>query len=218
MIKAVIFDFDGLIIDTETPWYEIFYEIYKEHGASLPLELWAKCVGSSDEYFDPYGYLQERIKRPVDRDGIRKLSEERHSSTMKKADLRPGVREYLKSAKSMGIKVGVASSSDRGWVEGYLRRFSLMDYFDSICTREDVTIVKPDPEIYLKAMERLGVKGHEAIAFEDSPNGAMAAKRAGLYCVVVPNDITKRLSFTEYDSMIKSMAETSLESVIKRFE
>lgn len=210
MIKAVIFDFDGLIIDTETPWFKAFSEIYQEHGAVLPLETWAQCVGASEKHFNPYDYLEQCINRPVDRNAIRELSQQKYALFIKGKSVNPGVLECLQTAKSLGLKIGLASSSAREWVEGYLRNLNLLDYFDYLCTKEQVKNVKPDPELYLNVLNHFGVNGDQAIAFEDSPNGASAAKQAGIYCVIVPNGITAKLNFDCYDLKVPSLKDFNL--------
>ncbi len=138
MIKALIFDFDGLIIDTETPWFDAYGSIYKEHGLSLPLEEWAKCIGSSEKHFDPCEHLEQCLNKPIDRAYIKNLSADRHALLMREKSVNPGVAEYLQTAKHLGLKIGLASSSDRSWVEEFLRELKLYNYFDYICTRNNV--------------------------------------------------------------------------------
>jgi putative hydrolase of the HAD superfamily len=217
MIKAVIFDFDGLILDTETPWYEAFSAVYQEHGAYLPVEEWALCIGTTFKHFDPYQDLESRIGKSIDRAAIQKSSLEKHTVIMKQKCILPGVEDCLKTAKSLGLKIGLASSSERSWVENFLQQFQLVQFFDSILTQENVKNVKPDPELYQKSLLSFGISGGEAIAFEDSPNGSKAAKAAGMHCVVIPNAITARLQFEKdnYDIMLSSMAEMDLKDIIK---
>jgi putative hydrolase of the HAD superfamily len=220
MIKAVIFDFDGLIIDTETPWFEVYSQIYREQGTELPLEEWARCIGSNDKQFDPYADLEARLHRSIDRLAMQNLSSQRHTLIMEAKSLLPGVTDYLKAAKALGIGVALASSSGRDWIEKYFKRFDLLNYFDGIFTREDVKQVKPSPELYQKALEFFGIHGNEAIAFEDSPNGLKAARAAGLYCVAIPNEITGQLSFENriYDIRLHSMSDKALKDIIATFE
>ncbi|MFD2612729.1 HAD family hydrolase [Paenibacillus gansuensis] len=217
MIKAVVFDFDGLILDTETPWYDAFSEIYKEHGAELPIELWGLGVGTSSEHFDPYAYLAECTGSEVDKKQIDELFWVKHGKLMESEKVRPGVVEYLRDARKLGLRIGLASSSPRSWIEKYLRQHGLFEWFEVIKTADDVSRIKPDPELYTAAAAELGVKPEEAVAFEDSPNGTRAAKSAGMYCVIVPNRLTSMLTFDEYDLRISSMAELPLAEVMGRF-
>lgn len=214
MIKAVVFDCDGLLIDTETPWYEAFRDIYQEHDLDLPLELYVKCVGSTFDQFNPLDYLEECLKGPIDRTIISKLSKEKHSKIMQRQQLCLGVEKYLLTAKKIGLKIGLASSSSRNWVDQYLNKYQIAHYFDTIHTSDNVKKVKPDPELYLQAMAAMDVSGSETLVFEDSVNGLKAAKEAGAYCVIVPNPITKNLDFDQYDLRLNSMLDIELNEVI----
>jgi HAD superfamily hydrolase (TIGR01509 family) len=216
LIRAVVFDFDGLIIDTETPEYESFQEMYRDHGTELTMDLWGKCIGTDGSAFEPYAHLEQLLGKPIEREAVRKLRRERYKERMREVQPRPGVIDYLEEANRLGLHIGLASSSTREWVTGYLRQYQLIDYFKCIRTRDDVEKVKPDPALYLKALNDLGVQPAEVIAFEDSPNGCLAAKSAGLHCVIVPNDITGLLVFGEHDLRLTSMSSMSLTDVIAK--
>lgn len=211
-VSALIFDFDGLIIDSESPGYVAWSELYESHGCSLPFEKYSACIGTING-FDLHGYLQEQSGRAFDRDELESACGRRWHELMKEQPLLPGVAQTIAAAKARGMKVAIASSSTRSWVTGNLVNFRLLDQFDAICTRDDVPAVKPDPALYLLALERLGVAAPEAIAFEDSPNGILAAKRAGIFCIVVPNPLTRRLSLDQADRRLNSMEEFSLTDV-----
>jgi HAD superfamily hydrolase (TIGR01509 family) len=214
-IQAVVFDFDGLILDTETHEYRVLEAIFKEHQAELPLEVWGQCVGTHASAFDAYAYLEECIGRPVDREVIKQQRIANFNRRIQNEQALPGVEAYLQAAKGLGLKIGLASSSRREWVMRFLTQLNLTDYFACIRTAEDVERVKPDPTLYLRALECLGVEPQRAIAFEDSPNGTLAAKRAGMKCVIVPNHVTSALTFGEHDLRLVSMAEMELERVIE---
>lgn len=215
MIKAVIFDFDGLIIDTETPCYHAFNRIYQEYGAELPLSLYAQCVGTSFDHFNPYTYLSEIAQQDIDYDVIKTKFKLFHEEMLSETTLRPGVIDYLEAARQLNLKIGLASSSPISWIEPYLSKYKLGTYFDTLCTADQVSQVKPDPELYLLALQRLGVSPEEAISFEDSLNGFTAARTAGLHCVVVPNEITKHFDFRGVDLLLHSMKEMDLRDVIE---
>ncbi|MDQ0112370.1 HAD family hydrolase [Paenibacillus harenae] len=217
MIKALIFDFDGTIIDTETPWYFAFQEVYGNYGLELPLALWGKCIGTTFAEFDPYEYLEQCLNRPIDRDDITTRSKEYYKKHMDKQELREGVREYLSLAKHKGLRIAIASSSSLGWIQRYLEKYELVDSFDIIVARDHVGQVKPSPELYLKAIELLGIEPTEAIAIEDSLNGLKAAKAAGLYCVVTPNDVTKTMNFENHDVRVDSLNQLSLDRLLATF-
>ncbi len=215
MIKAVIFDFDGLILDTETHEYEVLQEIFEEHGSALPMSVWGKVIGTSAG-FQPFVYLEEQLETKLDHEELTKMRQERFIKRMENEKPRPGVEAYLSAAKELGLKIGLASSSDYKWVSQHLKQIGLYDDFECIRTADDVEEVKPNPELYLKAADCLGVKPGECIAFEDSVNGSIAAKRAGMKCVIVPNQVTKTLLFEDYDHRLESMAELELERLIEK--
>lgn len=214
MIKAIIFDFDGLILDTETPEFESFQKMYEDHGAELSLDIWGRSIGTDGSAFEPYSHLEQCIGKPFDVEAARLRRRERFAERMTNEIPRPGVTDYLQHGHEMGLTIGLASSSTRQWVTGYLKQHALLGAFRTIRTRDDVVKAKPDPSLYLLALEDLGVQPHEAIAFEDSPNGALAAKRAGMYCVIVPNPITNTLVFGDHDLRLNSMADMTLKEVI----
>jgi putative hydrolase of the HAD superfamily len=211
VIKAVIFDFDGLILDTESSWYQACCDMYREHGHDLSLELYGRFVGTSD---NPLSYLTELIAQPDRFEELRRRAKEKHHASLRRQQPRPGVLDYLKTARRIGLRIGLASSSSREWVETHLKRYQLFDFFESIKTRDDVERTKPDPELYVRSLQALGVAPQEAVAFEDSPSGARAARAAGLHCVVVPNAVTRELVFGPYDLRLESMAERDLPEVI----
>ncbi|MCM3133335.1 HAD family hydrolase [Paenibacillus polysaccharolyticus] len=216
MIKALIFDFDGTIIDTETAWYIAFRDAYKEHGVDLTLEMYSKCIGTSLKTFNPYEYLITDLNLPIDRDAFRESVQLQHAALMNKEKVRPGIQEYLEQASKAGIKLAVASSSKREWVEQHLEQLKLKDYFEVIRTADDVANVKPDPELYNQALEALGVTADEAVAIEDSPNGARAAASAGMHCVVISNTITGTLAFDMPHQRLSCLTDLPFNDLISK--
>jgi HAD superfamily hydrolase (TIGR01509 family) len=215
LIRALIFDFDGLILDTEGPIYRSWQEVYRAHGVDLPFQQWVKTVGSSNDAFHPQRYLEERLGHPLPQEVVDRRIERRALLVLEQP-LLPGVAELVDDAKALGMKVGVASSSSRAWVSGHLERLGLLDRFDCLRTRDDVERVKPEPDLYLAVLECLGVAPREALAIEDSPNGIVAAKRAGLRCVAVPNPITAGLDLSLADLRLGSLTELRLPQVLER--
>ena len=213
MIKALIFDFDGLILDTESPVYQSWQEIYQFYNCSLPISEWLKCVGTADA-FDPYDYLEAQLGQPLDRAELHKKRNALKSSLIDLESVMPGVEDRIAEAQTLGLRLGVASSSPRSWVVDNLSRLNLEHHFSTIKCCEDVERVKPDPALYVGALQALKVKANQAIVFEDSLNGVTAAKRAGIFCVAVPNAITRHSSFELADLQLSSLADMSLEEVI----
>jgi HAD superfamily hydrolase (TIGR01509 family) len=218
MIKALIFDFDGLILETETPIFQSWQEIYQVYGCELMLEEWLANVGTAEEQFDPFTSLEQRSGQPIDRQQTLIRRQRRELELIEHQRVLPGVREYLESARRLGLRVGLASSSSCDWVVGHLERLGLIGYFDAIAASDDVALTKPDPALYRTAVEWLGVAPREAVAFEDSRNGLIAAKRAGLYCVVIPNVLTHRLDLDDADIRLGSLEEMPLAELLASLE
>lgn len=217
VMKALIFDFDGLILETEMPDYQSWQEVYRQHGVELPLEKWASIVGGNAESeFDPNVYLEELTGKPVDRDAIWIQRRKKYMEILEAQPILPGVLELIEQARQQGFKLGVASSSPESWVHGHLTRLGLMETFDCICTADDVENIKPDPSLFLQAARNLGVDPQEAIVFEDSPNGVLAANRAGMFVVAVPNPLTKQLALDHADLILDSLAEVTLQDLIEK--
>ena len=211
-VAALIFDFDGLIVDSETPGFQAWSEVYATHGCSLPFDVYSACIGTIGG-FDLHAHLEEQSGRSLDRAALERACNRRWQQLMNAQPMLPGVAACVSFAKRRGLKLAIASSSTQKWVTRHLRKFELLDQFDAICTSDHVSAVKPDPALYLLALEKLGVKADEAIAFEDSPNGILAAKRAGIFCIAVPNSLTKDLSLELADRRLGSLAEFDLDHV-----
>ena len=211
-----MFDFDGLILDTEEPVYRSWLEVYQAHGEELPFERWVQIVGSTTTGFHPQYHLEERLGRPLPKEVLDRRIGRRTEMILAQAVL-PGVVQHLDAARERGLKLGVASSSTREWVAGHLARLGILERFECLRCRDDVANAKPEPDLYLAVLECLGVDASEAIAIEDSPNGVAAAKRAGMWCVAIPNSITARLDLSEADITLTSLAELTLGQLLERF-
>ncbi len=194
MIKGIVFDFDGLMVDTETSAYESWMEIFREHNCDLPLSKWGLVLGGSGGEFDPCAYLEEQMGRTLEREAILTRRMQRKTELVAEQPLLPGVLSYLDAAQARGLKVAVASSSSHRWVDTHLERLGVLHRFDAIVCSDDVERVKPAPDLYQTAVARLGLQPHEAIALEDAPNGLHAAQRAGLFAVAVPNALSGQLA------------------------
>ena len=215
MIRALVFDFDGLLVDTEVPIFRAWQRIYREHGQELPLERWLTIIGTASGPFDPVIDLVEKTGTKLVEADLKALEVLYYQEATALQQLLPGVLDYLVAARQLGLKAAVASSSTRKWVMDHLNRFGIGGHFDAIVCREDVKRTKPDPDLYLTALERLEVSPSEAIAFEDSSNGVQAAKAAGLFCVAVPNPLTSDLDLSEADLRLLSLDAMPLREVIK---
>ena len=217
VILALVFDFDGLILDTEEPVYRSWLEVYEAHGEELPFERWVQIVGSTTIGFHPQHHLEERLGRPLPKEVLDRRISRRTELVLANA-LLPGVVQHLDAAHAMGLRLGVASSSTAEWVRGHLARLGILDRFDCLRCRDDVPNAKPEPDLYLAVLDCLGVNAAEAVAIEDSPNGVAAAKRAGMRCVAVPNTITAKLDLTHADVTLTSLADVTLSQLLARLE
>jgi HAD superfamily hydrolase (TIGR01509 family) len=215
-IKGLIFDFDGLILDTETPEYDVWQEIYQSYGSSLPILEWQAALGASLDAFDPVKFLSQKIGQDLDRDAIFSNHRQRSHELILRQPARPGIPETLKRARSMGLRLGVASSSPIHWVHSHLEHLGLKDYFEKIVCRDHVQKVKPDPELFLRCAQELGLMKNEAIIFEDSPNGIRAANASGIFCVAVLNPLTCQLDTSHANLVLERIDEIPLEELCLR--
>jgi HAD superfamily hydrolase (TIGR01509 family) len=213
VIRALVFDFDGLILETETPAYASWAEIFREHGHELPLDRWHDYIGS-DTGFDPAGHLAALVGEGFDRDATQKRRDARKNELVEALEVMVGVHDYIADARRLGLRLAVASSSSRAWVLGHLQRLGIEAHWDVVRCREDVARTKPAPDLYLAAVDALGVAPREAVAFEDSANGIAAAKDAGLLCVAVPNALTAGMDLSRADLRLSTLAETPLERLL----
>jgi HAD superfamily hydrolase (TIGR01509 family) len=218
MFRALVFDFDGLILETEGPSYQSWLEVYQSFGYGLPFSTWSTIIGTTRGDFDPRLELQRLVKDGVDWEGVELRRQASENELIVAQAILPGVETYLRDARRLGLKIGLASSSSCQWVVGHLSRLGLSDYFDCICASDDVQRIKPDPELYLSVLRGLEVGADEAIALEDSPIGIRAAKGAGLYCVAVPNALTSQLELSQADFQLPSLAAMPLEQLLHKIE
>lgn len=206
MIRALIFDFDGTIIDSETPVFEGWQATYAEHGHELPLERYVEIIGTAAHTFDPHAHLEDLIGRKLDRELMTAMRQEKHRSVIYSNDALPGVRTWIDEATIRRMPLAIASSSQQWWVDSNLTRLRLRDRFSVLRTREMVAQTKPAPDLFLAALHGLGLEPHEAIVIEDSAHGVTAAKAAGLFTIAVPNPVTAKLDFSAADIVVPSLA------------
>jgi HAD superfamily hydrolase (TIGR01509 family) len=210
---ALVFDFDGLILDTETPILEAWQAVYREHGCELRMEEWQHALGTANG-FDPFGHLCELTGLELAREEMIRGVTERNWAHCERQPLLPGVVDVISAGRQMGLRLAVASSSPRAWLDRWLGKHGILDRFDALCGREDVSRVKPAPDLFLLAASRLGVPPAGCVVFEDSPNGMRAARSAGMRCVAVPNGLTGQLVLPDPDLVLSSLAERPLAEIL----
>ena len=221
MIKALIFDFDGLILDTETPEYLAWKNIYQEHGFELPIEKWGSIIGGygiSD--FDAAEHLSLLTEGRLDSTSLSLRHRSECHSAIERASVLPGVMDYIHEAKRLALKLAIASSSPHSWVDAHAQRLGIFHYFDKVICNDDVGAgrTKPNPDLFLLALDQLQVQKNEAIVFEDSPNGVKAANRAGIFVVAVPNPVTSLLATEGANLILRSLSDIPLNRLIHKVQ
>ncbi len=211
MLKALIFDFDGLVLDTEWPVYQAWRRLYAEAGQRLDLQLWGRIVGGEEgEAFHPLRHLERLTGKRYDAAQVEQQIHAWEADALREARPLPGVTALLRQARRGGLGLAIASSSPHVWVDGHLERLGLRSFFQAVICRDDVAQAKPAPDLFLLAAERLQVRPEEVVVLEDSPNGVLAAQRAGMRVVAVPNRVTSGLKFNRPDRTVDSLEAVSL--------
>ncbi|MYB23145.1 MAG: HAD family phosphatase [Chloroflexi bacterium] len=206
--SAVIFDMDGVLLDSEPLHYEAVRIILAEQGVDFPLEDYFRYLGTTltstwDDLCDrypitmPFAQFEARYNADV-------LAHYRAG-----APLIRGARELVEQLREAGVPIAVASSSHRMWVDAALKGAGLSDYFDQTTAGDEVSMGKPSPEIYLKATEKLGVDPARCIAIEDAPAGVESASAAGMKVVLVRSELTHDLNLTS-DWQVNDLTEFKL--------
>lgn len=217
-IKALLFDFDGLILDTEYPLFQVWQDEFLTYGQNLEIETWAIGLGTSHTGNEIFNDLDKHFKFEINRADFIKKCEKRAIKKIINQPIQPGVEQYIKVAKNLGLKLGVASSSERTWVIGHLKRLGIIANFDCVFCQEDVKKVKPDPELFNRVLEYFRITPDQAVVFEDSPNGISAAISAGIMCVAVQNSVSRHLKITHADIVLESLEQIPLEQLLEKIE
>jgi HAD superfamily hydrolase (TIGR01509 family) len=214
MIRALVFDFDGLILDTETPLIDAYAAVHASHGVPFDHTAFVQSVGHADYAFDPWHGFSPHADRAA-------LEAERRAvkdALMLTQPILPGIVALLDAGRIRGLRIGIASNSPHDWVEPHLARIGLRERFEFLACRGDTPSPKPEPDLYKLVLNRFGLRGHEAIAFEDSQTGTLAAKRANLWTVAVPGRSTGHHDFSPADLRVDSLAAVTLDQLVARFE
>ena len=202
--RAVVFDLDGLLLDTEVLWQRAEEELFAAHGAVFSHEDKMRVIGTSFEHTAEF--FAERLGEPPERGAelVDEMVEMMHGALLRDVEGRPGAMELVARLRGR-VSLGLASNSPRRLVDAALRTAGMLDVFDAIVTADDVPRAKPAPDLYLLACARLGVAPGEALALEDSASGVAAAKAAGLSCIAVPQYAETDVSAA--DRVIDSLEE-----------
>jgi len=204
---AVLFDFDGVLVDTEWAIYTAWHDLFHAHGHPLPLELYNRCIGSDFATWSPKIHLEELTGTAFDWHQLDPLRQDRIEEELKHSGPMPGVPELLAELQRAGIPCAVVSSSSHRWVDGWLERLGLTALFATVVCRGDAARIKPAPDLYEEAARRLGLDAAVCLVIEDSLNGVRSAKAAGMPVVAVPNRVTACLDFSLADATLESLTE-----------
>lgn len=210
--EALVFDFDGLILDTETSEFETVRDVYADHGVVLTEEEWRHRIGTHTRHW--LDDLEDVVGPLAEREEILLRRRDAHHERILAEAVLPGINRLIVDAEARGLRLGVASSSSYDWVGGHLERLGLLDRFACVGCRTDVLPPKPEPDVYLHVYERLEVDPAVAVAFEDSLHGVRAAKAAGLRCVAVPGRMTLGVDLSEADLVVRSLADHTLDDLL----
>lgn len=214
-IDALVFDFDGLLMDTETSSLRAWQYLWQWHGLELDLETFFAPHGG-DVTAERYAALAAAVGPTFDQAASHAARMEYRNGLHAALDLSEGIDAWLTEARDLGLRVAVASSSPRDWIEEHLSRVGYLDRFEFLACGDEVRAVKPSPDVYLLALSRLGVPADRAMAFEDTVHGVAAAKEAGLRCVAIPHPHADPALFTAADVLLASAADLPLTSVVSK--
>ncbi|MBW8825875.1 MAG: HAD-IA family hydrolase [Acidobacteria bacterium] len=212
MTAAVVFDFDGTIVDTEEPSFIGWSELWAAQGHELTVEMWQAAIGTHDG-FDSWGELQRRVGRPLDPALLDVRFARKEALTDANAP-RPGVLAWLDDADRLGVPVAIASSSPPDWIERQLARLGLRHRFRCIACCDGTLPAKPDPSSFRHACEQVGADPAASVAVEDSKHGVTAAAAAGLFTIAVPHGLTASMDFSAADLVVDSLDCLTLEDAL----
>lgn len=203
---AVLFDFDGVLVDTEWAIYQSWRRMFEKHSHDLPLEIYTRCIGSDFQSWSPKTHLEELTGLAFDWHDLDVRRQEEIMAELYGARPMHGVGEMLTKLPALGLAAAVVSSSSHHWVDGWLEKLGLHGHFATTVCRGDAPRIKPAPDLFLEAARRLEVEPRNCLVIEDSVNGLSAAKEAGMRVWAVPNRVTDCLDFSGADRVFRSLA------------
>lgn len=207
VFSAVLFDFDGVLVDTEWAIYQAWLRTFQMHGHDLPLSMYTRCIGSDFATWSPKTHLEDLTGLAFDWHDLDARRQEEILRDLEGEGIMPGVLAFLDKLAATGTPRAVVSSSSHHWVDGWLEKLSFADRFQTVVCRGDAPRIKPAPDLYLEAARRLVLDPAQCLVIEDSLNGMKAAKAAGMSVWVVPNRVTAGLDFEGADRVFASLDE-----------
>lgn len=205
--SAVLFDFDGVLVDTEWAIYQSWKRVFEAHGQHLPLDIYTRCIGSDFATWSPKTHLEDLTGLAFDWHDLDARRQEEIMKDLTHEGAMHGAVSFLEALNAAGIPKAVVSSSSHRWVDGWLEKLGLTGHFQTIVCRGDAPRIKPAPDLFLEAAKRLDLTPESCLVIEDSLNGLNAAKTAGMAVWIVPNRVTECLDFSPADRVFRSLAE-----------
>ncbi len=207
--SAVLFDFDGVLVDTEWAIYQAWLRTFQAHSHDLPLAVYTRCIGSDFATWSPKTHLEELSGLAFDWHDLDTRRQEEIMRDLADAGPMPGVIDLLEKLTALDIPRAVVSSSSHHWVDGWLEKLGLTGHFQTIVCRGDAPQIKPAPDLYLEAAKRLGLSPADCLVIEDSLNGVKSAIAAGMPVWAVPNRVTDCLDFSGANGIFRSLDEVA---------
>ncbi len=205
MIKGIIFDMDGVIIDSSPVLYKVWNELFKKHfNIEIDKKEFASQFGKNGIHFTEYFFKKYNIKMPHEK--FYRLMFSGNESIRKEIGLKKGVKKQLEILKK-DYKIALATGAPKQAGLETLKRFNIINYFDFVIGGDCVEEAKPNPEIFLRAADALGLSNKNCVVVEDAILGIMAAKAAKMVCIVVEDEFTKYQDHSLADYKIKTMNE-----------
>ncbi len=211
--RGIIFDFDGVLVDTEWAIYQSWVRLYAREGQEISIATYSPCLGAGYSHWNPADHLEKLTGKKYDWERETAARQAALEADLARSGLMPGALALLDWCAEQGIGLSVASSSSRRWVQGWLERLGIYKRFDGVFTRTDGYAVKPDPALFLAAQRCLALPKQDCLIIEDSENGTIAAKNAGIPCVAIPNRMTESADFSRASCIC-----TSLESLLRALQ
>ncbi len=189
-IRGLIFDFDGVLVDTEWAIYQSWVRLYEREGQQISIETYSPCLGAGYSHWDPAAHLEKLTGKRYDWEKETPVRQAQIEADLAEMGLMPGALELLDWCAEQGLGITVASSSSRRWVQGWLERLGIFERFQGTFCRTDGYAVKPNPALFLAAQRCLGLPAEQCLIIEDTENGTISAQNAGIPCVAIANRMT----------------------------
>ena len=209
--RGIIFDFDGVLVDTEWAIYQSWVQLYAREGQEISIATYSPCLGAGYSHWNPADHLETLTGKRYDWDVETPARQAVLEADLERSGLMDGAIELLDWCAEQGIPMTVASSSSRRWVQGWLERLGIYERFAGVFTRTDGYAVKPDPALFLAAQQCMNLPKEDCLIIEDSENGTISAQNAGIPCVAIPNRMTESSNFSRAAYRMASLRALLLE-------